>query len=401
VQSTAGTSELVPYTRVTTVAKALDSGGGLAPWKASMTVLGLMMRKDLRAQWEALIAQHPDPWYGNDAAKAECKRLVEECSAAGGANDRKEVGSALHTITAQLDRGKSLPSLSDETERDLRAYTAALHAHRLVVVPDMIELRVVLDQYLVAGTFDRLMEVPGFDLPLVTDLKTGGSLDFSWHAIAVQLAAYSRANAIYVQGDAADGSLDQRLPFRAVDQHHGLILWLNAGTGHVEPWLVDLDMGWEAFSHSMWARGWRNQHPQSSLGHGVLARQAADTPDGLVELLEASVDYVHVTKLRGWLQDRLNAAGKDPAAREYVRTHWPPGMPALKQSADHTLDQLIEIETLLDVCERMYRLPFPDAERPVRVESEEPEPEPAQIISLFDGLGSSRSHHPTNQGGAA
>ncbi len=54
----------IGYTRVTTVAKALDDGGGLAShWKASMVATGLMMRPGLRAQWGMLIALYgSSPW---------------------------------------------------------------------------------------------------------------------------------------------------------------------------------------------------------------------------------------------------------------------------------------------------------------------------------------------------
>src|SRR5215831_13435168 len=61
------------YTRVTTVAKALDQGGGLAPWKATMAITGMLARPGLRARWEALLAEHGgDAWYGSDAAKKAC-----------------------------------------------------------------------------------------------------------------------------------------------------------------------------------------------------------------------------------------------------------------------------------------------------------------------------------------
>jgi hypothetical protein len=254
-----GGTEPVGYTRVTTVAKTLDSGGGLAPWKAAMTASGIIMRRGLRAQWEALIAEHGDPWYANAKSKEAAKRLVEECAAVGGANDRREVGSALHTITALADKNLPTPHLTPETEAELRAYKTGLALAGIDVDYDNVELTVVLDEWHVAGTFDRLAIVPGFDLPLVADLKTGADLSYSWQSIAVQLSAYSRADHVYVQGEAKDGSQDQRLPFPAVDQRWGLVMWLPAGDAELQLFLVDLDLGWQAFDASMWCRGWRNQ----------------------------------------------------------------------------------------------------------------------------------------------
>jgi hypothetical protein len=114
-----GGGKPIGYSRVTTVAKTLDSGGGLAPWKAAMTAGGLIMRPGLKAQWEALLAAYGDPWYAGEQAKAATKALVEESANVGGANDRRDIGSALHTITALVDAGKAVPHLSEETRADL------------------------------------------------------------------------------------------------------------------------------------------------------------------------------------------------------------------------------------------------------------------------------------------
>lgn len=247
----------VGHTRVTTIAKALDDTGGLAPWKATMTAGGMIMRRGLRSRWEVLLAEYGDPWYATAESKKAAKDLVEECAAVGGANDRKELGSGLHTVTALVDVGRAPSHLTEETERDVKAYVRGRDAAGIKVVPGMVEVVVVLDDCQVAGTFDRLVTVPGFDLPLIADLKTGSSIEYSFQPFAVQLAAYSRADAIYRQGPAKDGSEDVRLPMPAVDQEYGLIFWLNAGTAELELWLVDLVKGWEAFQVSLWARAWR------------------------------------------------------------------------------------------------------------------------------------------------
>ena len=72
----------------------------------------------------------------------------------------------------------------------------------------------VLDEHGVAGTFDRAAFVPGFDLPLIADLKSGSSLDYSWPAFAIQLAIYTQANALYEQGAAADPDVPRPPPHR-------------------------------------------------------------------------------------------------------------------------------------------------------------------------------------------
>ena len=301
------------YTRVTTVAKALDDGGGLAPWKAAMTACGMIMRRGLRAQWESLIAQFDDPWYSGEQAKAMCKRLVEECAAVGGANDRRDMGTSLHAITALVDLGRMPSHLTEETEADIRAYVNGLHAAGIELLPEYVEVTVVLDDWQVAGTFDRLAVVPGFDLPLVADLKTGADLSYSWQSIAVQLAAYSRANAIYQQGPASDGSKDKRLTMPEVDQDYGLIMWLNAGSGTLELHVVDLEAGWGAFERSMWVRGWRRTPVAQPLDNAQfrLSPQAASQPDSLIPVLQASLDAMQEAPKK-----RRGRPPKQPATAE-------------------------------------------------------------------------------------
>lgn len=411
----------VGYTRVTTVAKTLDNGGGLADWKAAMTASGIIMRRGLRAEWEALLAVHGDPWYDGDASKAECKRLVSECAAVGGANDRRQMGSSLHTITALVDLGKAPQHLTSETERDVDAYVNGLAAAHISVVPGAVELVTALDSYQVAGTFDRLAIVPGFDLPLIADLKTGANLEYSFQSIAVQLAGYSRGERLYQQGAAKDGSQDHSQPMPAVDQDWGLVLWLKAGEGVFELYLVDLTEGWHAFQQSMWARSWARSNPQrlyapASNNQGMTIPVSSDD---LTAQLEASlathpshpqpVDNGHpqpvdvtdvyqqpvpldadtvktpgfspaaqdletVHDVRNWLQQRIDDIGQHAQARQALGKLWPDNIPTLRASTNHTAEQLGAIERLLDDVERRYELPFG-----------EPSPGAAKVLDLFPG----------------
>src|SRR5262245_11301347 len=363
--------EPVPYTRVTTVAKVLDSMGGLAPWKATMACQGVIHRPGLRARWEALLAEHPSPWYGGEAAKAACRQLVEDCATAGGADDAREVGSALHALTALVDIGVAPRALTAETAADLAAYTEGMAAANVTIIPGMVERTVVLDHHQVAGTFDRLVKVPGFDLPLVADLKTGSQLEYAWQTIAVQLAAYSRADALYVQGAAADGSDDRRETMPYLDPAHGLVMWLPQGEARLELWLVDLHAGWDAFGHSMWARGWSRGHPEQRL------TTVAPADPELIELLEQSIAQVEDRKAkdaptplidvyqpgpqlyRDWLQGRIDVIGAHKDARKDLAASWPDDTPTLRAWPGHSTEQLDLIETLLVAIEARYGIPFP------------------------------------------
>ena len=421
--------EPVGYTRVTTVAKALDDGGGLAPWAATMTVLGMMARPGLRARWETLVAATSgDPWYASTDSKAQCKRLVEDCKAVGGASDRAEQGTSLHALTALVDVGRDLGTLrlTPDTEADVSAYVNALIGEGIAVAQLVdggaaVEVTLVLDAEHVAGTADRIVHVPGFDLPLIADLKTG-DLQYSWQAIAVQLAAYAHADARYVQGDTpAD---DVRLPMPEVDQRHGLIINLRPGSATVGLYVVDIEAGWQAFKLSLAARAWRGQralamdlpplarrvdplHVPSSGRHlhavdtvsgagvaraidrSAVATPAPDALDGTAPaagavspelgplgaepfttgherqlLARASHPSAAGSPLppelwRPWLQQRIDTIGAHANARASLSYRWASlGVPTLRTSTEHTAEQLAAIEALCDDIEANYSLPF-------------------------------------------
>lgn len=249
------------YTRATTVAKTLDDGGGLIPWKATLAVVGTFRRPGIAASWQALIAEHPDPWYGSSESKDRCKKLVEQAAEAGGSTDRADIGTALHALVEQGAKTgwAEQPILQPAMAADLDAYSTTLNAAGVRILPEYVEAVVCLDHYEVAGTSDNLaIDVPGHGL-VVGDLKTGSDLKYSWQAIAVQLASYANADSIYVQGDAADGSQDRRLPMPNVSKEVGLVIHLPAGEARCELYLVDLVAGWEAFKASVAARRWRSR----------------------------------------------------------------------------------------------------------------------------------------------
>lgn len=234
------------YTRVTTVAKALDTQDALIPWKATAAVVGAMRRPGLRAQWQALIAEHSNPWYSCAESKSRCKKLVEECAEAGGSSNRAEIGTALHKVTQFVDEGTLNPSAVDpEMQRDVDAY---LHATTGMTFSH-VEAFVVLDDYRVAGTADRIGRLPD-GRNVILDIKTGDNLDYSWRSISVQLAAYSRG----VLYDPEHG----RFPLPAdLDLTTGVVIHLPAGEGRCDLYEVDLTRGWEKFQRSLEVMEWR------------------------------------------------------------------------------------------------------------------------------------------------
>lgn len=184
---------VVAWTRATTFAKTCSDTYTLNEWGRRMVAVGLSMRPDLLARVRGL-----DVREDRDALNFITTAAAEAAGSKGAAN----VGTALHGFTEQVDRGEA-PFVPAPWDRDIAAYTAALAAEGITILPRMIERLIVCTQYQVAGTFDRIIDDPANPCPQcgktvkVGDLKTGATLDYGWMEIAVQLAVYANADAIW------------------------------------------------------------------------------------------------------------------------------------------------------------------------------------------------------------
>lgn len=211
------------YTRISTLAKVLDDKTALMRWKQRMTAMGIGLRPDL-AQLAGVV--------GDDNRKLD--EVVEQAMAAAESNRAANVGTTLHKLTEHVDAGTLPAHLSAELIPDLTAYEEAMRGLEIIAS----EMFVVVDELKAAGTFDRLLRVPDGRI-MVADLKTGQHEPRYPHATAIQIATYSRGH-LY---DPERGRLGH-LPGLGVDQDHGLLIHLPAGTGTCQLYLLDLNVGW-------------------------------------------------------------------------------------------------------------------------------------------------------------
>jgi hypothetical protein len=384
-----GGGKPVGYTRVTTLAKALDDGGGLIPWKATATIVGAMRRQGLFARWQALASKaQGDPWYHSAETKAAAKKLVEECAEAGGSTDRADLGTALHAIAEQADLGRPV-HIQPNLRADLDAYHATLAAHGVEILPEWMERFVVLDDWQVAGTFDRLVRMPDGRL-VVADLKTGADLKYSWQSIAVQLAAYAH-------GLDYDVTTAVRTPLPEHDMSVGLVIHLPAGTGTCTLYTVDLVAGWEAAELSLRTRVWRTRRdlatplpasPQVTGGEGepasppiqektVSGVNTGDTSEGAPPAAGVAVIGTagRPVDRRAWLLERVVAINAIPSAKAVLGALWPVDIPR-KKSHRHTIEQLDALEAVIVQVERQHQMPFTPGPSP------EPPAAPAPSLAV-------------------
>jgi hypothetical protein len=232
---------VVPWTRATTFAKTIADTYTLNMWGRRMVIVGLALRPDLLEKAKGL-----DVREDRDALNA----IGELAAEAAGSRGAARIGTALHGFTEQVDRGEE-PFVPAPWDRDIAAYRSAMDAEGLAILPGMIERLIVCSGFQVAGTFDRLVDDVGSPCPTcgltakVGDLKTGADLDYGWLEIAVQLAIYGNADAIF------DKETKTYEPMPEVCKHQAVVMHLPANprdeVNRHTCTIYDLDIakGWE------------------------------------------------------------------------------------------------------------------------------------------------------------
>lgn len=225
-----------PYTRVSTLAKALSDQTGLTKWKLRMTVKGAALRHDLYALAQAAAHRSDD---------RQLDDIAQKMLDAAGSSSKANVGTAIHQFTEAHDRGE-LPLYPPEYARVMEHYAEAMAPMQVLG----LERFVVVDDLKCAGTFDRIVRLPDGRV-MVADIKTGASEPKYPLPATIQTAIYSRGSvydhtlAIPRKGTLAD---------YGVDQDAGLLIHLPTDGSGCFLYEVDLKAGWLAAQRAVWVR---------------------------------------------------------------------------------------------------------------------------------------------------
>lgn len=221
------------YRRVTTFVGCLEDMNGLLKWKARQVAYGMGQRRDL-----VLAAAATDP-----ADKSALGKIADKAEEAALSSAGATVGTAVHSLTERIDRGKPLGPVPHEAEADIAAYTEATKAIEWLG----IESFRVHDDWKVAGTADRIGRLHG--RLKIFDIKTG-SIDYP-HKMAMQLAMYARSTPYDIATDTRGEDPEP------VDLNTGIIIHLPAGQGVCNLYEIDIAKGWGAclLAHKVWS--WR------------------------------------------------------------------------------------------------------------------------------------------------
>lgn len=313
----------VGYTRATTVAKALDDTSSLMAWGERMTAIGLSDRPDLLAQVHEA---------RND--KTALNRICERAKEAGGATVRRDLGTALHSMLEQSFHDPSYQAPVAH-KADVESVHAQLRHAGLEVVAGMTERVVVLDEHTIAGTFDLLVRDVVTGELLIADIKTGSSVEYGALGFCVQLSLYARADAMYVQGEAADGSQDRREPMPKVSQQRAVIIHVEPGSGICT--IHQLQLHWWLAEMAIDVRSSRSMK-------GLL--QSWQSP--LEALLEAR---------NLWIRDRIAACTQ--ANKKLLAAHWPPSILPPKKAKTYTAEEIDGLDVALARVEKELDITWP------------------------------------------
>jgi len=386
------------YQRMTTLAKMLEDTSNLTTWSARMALLGAAKRPDIVA---SVLAADP-----ND--RDTLNRLVEQAKEHGGANVRRELGTALHRFI-ELKVPDPAYQVPEPYTADVAAALDRIDAAGFDICPEYSEVVLVLDAYGVAGMCDMVVRRRSDGALFILDVKTGSSVRYGAFGWSVQLTGYSLANNIYRQGAAADGSDDERLPMPPVSRERGLILHVEPESGHAD--LYELELSVERFELAVAVRDARKVKdllaPFVAGGEGT-AMPAAGHPTSTVEpRSKAPVDQADgdatlpaspsASPRHDWVLDRIEAIKANADALALMARVWPKDVPQPKylEGRPYTDTEVDTIAEVLVEIEATYEIPFgPEdpkktAERAaataaaVKAEAErltkpQPEPQPEQ-----------------------
>lgn len=261
-----GSCKCLYYRRTTTFIDVMQDEFLLKQWGKRNVAWGMSQRPDLVL---AAAACKPDSDYDQPLTdKSELNNIAHEASSYAGDMFKASIGTSLHKLTHQMDRGEELGFVPDRWVGDLDAYRTEMNLRGIEWVS--VESFRVLDDWVkdisecdhkptryggacqcfgVGGTVDRIGWYHG--RLRIFDIKTGS--DFNKLGHAMQLAMYAHMIPYEFPGDTRGvdpGDIDLKV---------GHIIYLPEGQGTCRMEPMNLELGWQAclLAKQIWqARDW-------------------------------------------------------------------------------------------------------------------------------------------------
>jgi hypothetical protein len=186
------------WQRVTTMVKAIADARALDLWHQRQLIIGMVLRPDLYDLAAATLSGR-DPHTTDPAERAKIREDLEDLAGrvllAAASDVGANLGTAFHGFSEAQDLGM-MHYARKRWHGKLSNYASGMEAHRLRVVPELVERRVVILRYGLAGTLDRILEDLVDQCLRIGDLKSQKRF-WTWLEISAQLAAYQMADAMW------------------------------------------------------------------------------------------------------------------------------------------------------------------------------------------------------------
>jgi hypothetical protein len=202
------------WQRVTTLVKAIGDARALDLWHQRELIKGMVLRPDLYDLACAVMSTTTDP----GALRRDLEALGEKILAAAGADIGRNLGTAFHGFTEAQDAGMMVYARR-QWHGKLANYGDGLKAQGLQVQRHLIERKIVVLRYGLAGTLDRILKDLVTNGLEIADLKTQKTF-WTWTEISAQLAAYAMADAMW---DRAELCYVEMPP---VSQETAIVSWM-------------------------------------------------------------------------------------------------------------------------------------------------------------------------------
>lgn len=221
-------------TRVTTLVKTVSDMFLIDRYHQREIMIGLAQREDL---YDRVCGTD---WSDKNALNKLAEQVMEAAKSGRGYAG-SEVGTAFHSGTERLDRSDP-HGMRKKWDAKFRAYEACMAAHGFTFNPQWIERRVVIEKYGAAGTLDRIGTLHG--VHYIDDLKSQKTF-YTWWEIAMQLALYANADAMW------DESSHRYIQMPKVNRDRAFVTWMpiqhpGDDPDAVDLYEVDIAKGWRA-----------------------------------------------------------------------------------------------------------------------------------------------------------
>jgi hypothetical protein len=311
------------YQRTTTWIDVMQDEFLLKQWGNRNVAYGMSQRPDLVLGAAACKPDSDDSQPYED--KKTLNTIAAEAQSVAGDKVKANIGTSLHKLTHQMDRGETLGFIPDPWPRDLKAYERKCKVEGVEWVS--VESFRVLDDWVskfckhihprnkaydptnpcrctgIGGTVDRIGWYKG--RLTVFDIKTGSMFNKIGHAM--QLAMYARMVPYIIATD------ERAKDLADINLQVGYIIYLPEGKGHCEFHPMNIHNGWGAcnVAKQVWqARGQEYElaHDDPMLRSGATFKDMAARASTKAELkmLWTSAKELHslTPDLKQFITDR-------------------------------------------------------------------------------------------------